>query len=251
MKQLYYSLLSTLILLTTHLSCQASESMIGTELPVKYSVVGSGYSYPYYSKDPNREGIVPDIIKLIFDDSNIISKEIIYPPGRIEPSFDKKSLDLDIFNPQWMVNKDERSLYAFSLSIIPFEDHIVYLTTTKAAIFIQGKLFDKDIGTVRGYSYGDNTVIKRVDFHSEKALIQALKLNRLEYIICNKNIAKHWAKQLSVSIEIGPVYSEGFLHIRLRKKLKHLLPRINQSINKLIENGEINKVLQSYLSNLN
>ena len=103
---------------------------------------------------------------------------------------------------------------------------------------------------VLGYYYYDDNRFKRVDFHSEQQLIQALKMQRIEVVIIDKLPALYWAEQFDADISFGALHSLGNLKIRLRSEHQSLLPKINTAIKELKNSGRLDAIINKYTKSI-
>lgn len=243
-------ILALSLLLTTSAACQKLNN--NHYLPIvtlKFDPSGSNAWYPYYINSGEKRGIVVDAVAIILATANISGKEIILPPKRTNLSLKNGLVDFDLINPDWLSKKQQSDDYVFSDGVIPIKEHIIYLAGTFIPENLGGEqqLTDQNIGTVRGYYYHNDNLFNRLDYPSEKELIKALFRKRIAFAISGDKPAQYWAKKLSVPIILGPVHSDGYLKIRLRKELKYLLPQINDAIRRLKVNGSIEDIIKAYI----
>ncbi|MDO6835019.1 transporter substrate-binding domain-containing protein [Pseudoalteromonas carrageenovora] len=218
--------------------------------PLKYNISASGSHYPYYTNDPKKPGVLPEIIEKVLDEANITASHINLPTKRITKYLQDEIIDFDVISLEWLP-KNERNdpRYVFSEPLIYATEMIVTLPKNAHNWQSTNSLRGKNIGTVLGYYYYDDNTFERVDFPSEKELMTALSRNRVEAALVGKLTALYWAKQLDMRIAFGAQHSHGFLSIRLLSKHKNLLPKINQAIKNLHSQGYIKNIEDKYLLN--
>jgi len=240
------------LLFITDVTSQEAEKNQNLPIPtLKFDPSGSGSWYPYYINTGENRGIVVDVVELILATANISGQEIILPPKRTNLSLENALVDFDLVNPEWLSEKEKSYGYVFSDTVIPIKEHIIYLRGTlppKKNLGNYEQLKGHDIGTVRGYYYHNDHLFNRLDYSSEKELIMALFRKRISLAIIGDKPAQYWAKKLSVPIVLGPVHSDGFLRIRLKKERESLLPQINNAIQTLKINGSISRIIDYYLT---
>ncbi|MBB1451491.1 transporter substrate-binding domain-containing protein [Pseudoalteromonas sp. SG43-1] len=219
--------------------------------PLKYNVSASGSHYPYYTNDPEKPGILPEIIEKVLDDANIAASHIDLPTKRITKYLQDEIIDFDVISLEWL-SKSERNdpRYVFSEPLIYATEMIVTLPKNAQHWQSADSLKGKNIGTVLGYYYFNDNTFERVDFPSEKELMTALSRNRVEAALVGKLTALYWAKQLGINIAFGAQHSHGFLRIRLLSKHKELLSQINLAIKNLHAQGYIKTIEDKYMSNI-
>ncbi|TWX55193.1 substrate-binding periplasmic protein [Colwellia hornerae] len=243
-------ILALLLLLTTRAAGQPVDN--NHYLPIvtlKFDPSGSSAWYPYYINSGEKRGIVVDAVAIILATANISGKEIVLPPKRTNLSLKNGLVDFDLINPDWLSKVQQSNDYVFSDPVIPIKEHIIYLAGTALPKNLgeDQQLTDQHIGTVRGYYYHNDNLFNRLDYPSEKELVKALFRKRISFAISGDKPAQYWAKTLSVPIILGPVHSDGYLRIRLRKELKYLLPQINDAIELLKVNGSIESIMNAYI----
>ena len=213
---------------------------------LKYDLSGSSNWVPYYINDPLRPGILGELVPIILQEAHIDGEQVTLPPSRTVLALEKGLLDFDLVSPSWFDNDDIGENFVTSEPIIPIKEYFVYLPSTHAAPPPITQFYNTEIGTVRGYYYHNDHDFKRIDFSSEKELILALTNKRVNYAIIGDLPALYWSQQLDLPVTLGVIHSSGYLHMRLRKKYKHLLPDINNAIKKLKSQGIIKEVIEHY-----
>ncbi|QLE85186.1 MULTISPECIES: substrate-binding periplasmic protein [Shewanella] len=215
--------------------------------PLKYNVNASNTWYPYYIGDPEAPGIMGELIPRIFTQANIDIEKINLPPNRTNKALDTGELDFDVVSPSWFSHQDLGPNFVHSEAILPIVERIVVLEENKADWQDIEQIYDKRIGTVRGYLYHDDDRFVRADFSSERELIKALHKKRIDAIISGDLPALYWSQQLGLHVELAAVHSDGDLVIRLRKEHAHMLPQINQAIGQLKHNKVVSQVIAKYV----
>lgn len=232
------------------IACQQADVACNSPTPtLKFDPSGSSAWYPYYINTGEKRGIVTDVVDVILVNANINGQEVILPPMRTNLSLENAVVDFDLINPDWLSEEKKSSRYVFSDTVIPIKEHIIYLAGTPIPKDLgkDEQLKGQSLGTVRGYYYHNDHLFNRLDYPSEKELVKALFRKRITFAISGDKPAQYWAKALSVPIILGPIHSDGFLRIRLRKELEYLLPQINHAIQTLKVNGSITRIIDSYI----
>lgn len=223
-----------------------THSVYSSERVLKYDLSGSSNWFPYYAKNTDRPGIIGELIPLILQQSDIKGYEIILPPVRTVLALENNLLDFDVVSPSWIKDSNDSNLFVYSLPLIRVKEHVIYLPSTHSETPSHQVIMNKKVGTVRGYYYHDDSDYERVDFSSEKELVIALSANRVKYAIVGDLPALYWSERLKLPIALGPIHSDGELHIRLRKEKSYLLDDINKTIDALHQQGVIKKVINKY-----
>ena len=217
------------------------------EIPLRYDVSGSKGWYPYFVDDKQNPGIVAEIVPQLLTLAKLKGISLNLPPKRTAKALELGLIDFDVFSPQWIASKQDSTQYVFTLPLFALKEMVITLKDNEkhwpSPESIQGHF----VGTVRGYIYHDQNHFKRVDFATEKDLVLALGMKRVEVIIAGDLPALYWAKQHEVDIAFASLHSEGKLHIRLKRNLDYLLPALNKAIKQLHESGEIKRIINKYV----
>ena len=210
---------------------------------LRYDPSGSSNWLPYYINNAHNPGIVGELLPIILEHANIYGVEVTLPPKRTLQAIERGDLDFDIISPSWFADHDVGEQFVLSKPLFKVNEHYIYLPGTK---FSHRNVAKQPIGTVRGYLYHNENQLIRQDHPSEKQLIIALQRKRVNYAICGDLPALYWSKKLGLTVELGPLHSSGFLHLRLRKEHQALLPQINSAIDWVKQQGLINSILDKY-----
>ena len=140
--------------------------------------------------------------------------------------------------------------FSYSNTLFAVEEYLVSLKSSVAQWQQLNSIRNQPVGTVLGYYYYDDNRFKRVDFHSEQQLIQALKMQRIEVVIIDKLPALYWAEQFDADISFGALHSLGNLKIRLRSEHQSLLPKINTAIKELKNSGRLDAIINKYTKSI-
>lgn len=215
---------------------------------LKYSVSGSGNHYPYYTNDAEKPGILAEIVSEVLTQAKIQGVNIEQPAKRTVQYLHSGLIDFDTISPDWL-NADEKldERFIFSEPLIKVDEYVVTLPNFTST---QPLLEAQQVGTVRGYYYHDDEHFERIDFASEKELVQALQMARVDRIIIGELPALYWATQLGATIELQALHSSGFLHIRLLAKHRNLLPQLNEAIATLRAQGRFTEIEKRYITYL-
>ncbi|MEC4088435.1 MULTISPECIES: substrate-binding periplasmic protein [Pseudoalteromonas] len=214
---------------------------------LKYSISGSGTFYPYFTNNPQHPGILPDLVARILTQSAIEGENIVLPAKRTNRYLESGKIDFDLISPAWLkASQLTDPRFVFSDAMLPIREYVV----TRAPAPSLNNLSGRMVGTVRGYYYHDDDEFVRVDFESERALIQALNKGRIDIAILGDLPAQYWSAQDNVALHFNQLHSHGTLHIRLRAEHAHLLPVLNQAIQTLRDSGQITQIETDYLQHV-
>lgn len=211
---------------------------------LRFDPSGSNAWYPYYINNGEYPGIVPELLDEILKAANIKGVKRTFPPMRTNYALKKGEIDFDLVNLDWLPESESVDAFVFTDGILRIKEYVV---VKKGSELTKQHSPRENMGTVRGYYYHNDTEFNRVDFSSEKELIMALKLGRVEKIICGDMPALYWSQQLNIPISFSELHSDGDLRLRLRKELSYLLPRLNRAIKQLNEQGKLNQIIEHYI----
>jgi len=219
------------------------------DMPVlKYDPSGSNGWYPYYIDGPEPSGIAFDAVQLILARAKIQGQPTNLPPKRTNLAFKDGLIDFDLISPDWLPDDFDKSDIVFSLPIIQVREHVVFLPgqTLSSGFLTESQRFKPRIAVVRGYYYHNPHLFIPIEFNSEREVIKALQKKRVALGISGDLPALYWAKELNTEIELGPLHSNGFLHLRLRREKKALLRQINNAITALKKEQAFKKIIHKY-----
>ncbi len=244
-----YFLKLFLSLFILHLATLAHAQQNQPEL--NYNVSASGSHYPFYTGNPEKPGILPEIITALMAQANITANHVELPTKRITKYLENGIIDFDVISLKWLAQSErDNPYYIFSEPLIPATEMIVALPDNVAQYQTKQSLYSKEVGTVLGYYYHDDAKFNRVDFPSEKELMIALSKARIDVAIMGIHTAAYWSKQLNINTEFGAQHSHGYLRVRLLAKHKALLPKINQALAHLHSSGYIKRIEDKYINSI-
>lgn len=225
-----------------------SVSANNNNTPLKYDLgVGGGWIPYQRGADPKQIGIFEEITQFVQQHSNIVFETVNYPPKRAEFALKNETVDFDFICVEWFAdNQFDDSTYVVSDPIFSVTEYYVTLDGNAKKFETRRDAFGKNVGTIAGYFYHDDVNFKRMDFLNEGQLILGLQHNRFKTAILEQETAKYWARTLNVRIEFAARHSVGQLRFRLLKKHKALIPKINQTINKMKLNGELANIFKKH-----
>lgn len=219
----------------------------GSDPILKYSVSGSSSWYPYYiPNDSENPGLISELLPKLLAHAHIQGQNIPLPPNRTNQALDKGTLDFDIVSPSWFEHGDFGPLFVKSDPIMTIKEHIITLPQNQTAWMDIANIKGKEIGTVMGYLYHDDSDFTRADFKSEQELIKALHKGRIKAAIIGDYPAQYWSAQLGLPIAMAAEHSSGDLVFRLRKERAELLPAINAAIAQLKADGTLDRLINKY-----
>ena len=209
-----------------------------------------------WAKDGKLFGVGPEIVETIFTELGVSVESKVYPWKRVLMS--AKRGDIDVIAGVYFTQ--ERANY-----LEYCKPH--YTTSDLVVIVAKGKVFpfnkwDDLIGMTGGILVGDSLGAEFDKFVAEKLnivrvsnLIQGFKMlakGRIDYMPMSRTMAEIQAKKFGFRNDIEilsmPINTEK-LYIGISKKspFRKYLPKVNQRLNQLKEQGVIEKLTQKYI----
>jgi ABC-type amino acid transport substrate-binding protein len=219
------------------------------DAPLTYDVSGSDAWAPYFMlDDQGREyGIMPELTKAIFELAQLQATSVNYPPKRTATSIQQGTLDMDIINPEWISDRQLRDSFVYSDSIIEVKEYYMAKQDFDAERFFTLKNKElQSVGMVRGYYYHNDKDYQRINFPSERVLLEAIDKDRVNVIICDNLTASYWRKANTAPLALLKIHSQGYLKLRMRPELAPIIPHLNRAIAQLHRDGTVNKILAKY-----
>jgi len=209
---------------------------------------------PYYFVDDKvNTGIVKDIFNAFAAETGDTIEFVRCPFNRSQYEFERGKIDIEpMSNPKWRQFSKVPGVYsksfAVSDSIVLFARDAVVSTASPE------ELLGKVIGTVRGYYYPvfspyfeDGRMVSHM-LENENKLIELLLGGRLDQALMNKDFALYQIKNRNLGdrLIVSKPYDSLDMMIRFHPSKKDAVPRFNKAIDKLLSDGTIKKIYDSY-----
>ena len=194
-------------------------------------------------------GIHAEILMKVLTETGIKFNFQPTPHSRRRILFEAGEVVLDCCsNPEWRQRPIESQLQIFSTAIDDSADHYIFNKSQQFSISSYSELNDKVVGIIRGFSYsGSEHFGPTVEVKTEEQLLDMLDLNRIDLAIVNKQVAEYYIKKKRLNLVVGPLHDKKTLHIRLNRSHAALLPKLNRTIEELINSGARDRIIQSYV----
>lgn len=200
---------------------------------------------PYQrSAQRGKDGVFKQVMDAVGRKSGISFKNVFFPAKRAEKALKDGLVDFDFNVIEWMPNRDYGDQhFVLSEPLFSVTEFIVTLDKNSHLYTKRQDYYGKRIGTISGYFYFDDDKFTRVNFLSEKLLMQGLRRGRFDAIILEKESARYWASIYSMQIGLSILHTQGFIRVRLRKQKNGLMVKINQGIQAITRSGELQTIL--------
>ena len=247
MNQLYKQLALFLLLTCAH-TLSFSE-------PVKYSITDESWSPYWIINDRQISGILHEIMLQL--DQRIapsLLPDQPYPPKRAQFRFKEGDVQIECcVNEAWRASEEQVAVSLWTDTVMVVEEVLIFPVGKSFEFNKLEDLKGKFISTVRGYGYVGSEFFKRSDSGDNISQIQKVALRRTDAGIIDRVVLSyalknnHILKERNIKIEIGPVINRSELKIRVHTSRPELVEQINMAINKMKQDGTIQKVIDNYI----
>lgn len=214
---------------------------------LRHSVNPNGTWIPWGTDPENNEpGIFPEVIELILEEAKFVGEPVVLPTKRAIHSLKNGQIDFDFVNPDWFPNGDVGKDFVTTLPVVMIKEYFVTLPTSKHQIINTQEIYGGVVGTIRGFYYYDDDSFTRMDFNSEKALVEGLGKKRFEVAILEEMTARYWSRKTNIELHYAVVHTEGKMVMRLNNSKAPFLPELNAAISRLQSQKKLEQVLDKY-----
>lgn len=211
---------------------------------------------PYaYEENGEVRGIAADILReIVKQTGDTVSFELV-PAKRLHMLFEQKRIDINFADSPLWNESSKQPDYRFSQTFLTVREHVYISKKHPIQADTIQQLEGKTVGITSGYYYDkleeafDTGVIIKDEAPSNTSLIQKLLLGRNDAIIMDSVLFNHLTQQLSLESQQFKqtlLLSEAPLGLKFQNSKASALPKINQAIEKLIQQGIIERIVDSY-----
>ncbi len=209
---------------------------------------------PYFFEETDlKTGTIRDIFAALAEETGDTIEYVRVPFKRALHQFETGQIDIEpMTNPAYRGNSSVPGIYSLPYTVA--EEILLFNKDDYFAVTSPEDLLGKSIGVVDGYhypkysAYFEDGRIKALPFNSENKLIQLLVAKRLSQVLINKDFAQYQIKKnlLQHDLVVGEPYHVLDMMIRFHPSKKDAVPRFNQAIEKLVNNGTIERIYNRY-----
>lgn len=211
---------------------------------------------PYAYQDSKRiTGIAVDVLLEIFKRSGDQAHITLYPAKRLNILFDMGEIDVNFADsPLWNEATDNPN-YLFSDPYLSVREYVYLLKKRALKVTKPDDLRGKTVGIAMGYYYGmfeeafEKGWVKKEEAPSNEALLKKLLMGRTDAIFMDEMLFSHLLSKLKLdqsqfvqSMEL----TQAPLALKVRIEQQESLPRINQAIAAMKDDGTMKKILDQY-----
>lgn len=197
---------------------------------------------PYsFGASEKPRGIYVELLNSLFAKTSYTIKYVYLSNARIRSSFVKGEINIECC-PIANWRADEKNISTYSL---PFFETIDVYVVKKAPV-IPINVNNKTVATIRGYGYKNEENFNRFDVSNEQELLQLIANERVNIGIIDVAIATHYTEQLSLNITLSGIHEKVARPLRIHISKKHIIPEVNQALEKLIVSGKVEQIFAKY-----
>ncbi|WP_321404398.1 transporter substrate-binding domain-containing protein [Maridesulfovibrio sp.] len=247
MRLLAICFIAAFFILSTSFSCLCAGE--------KFRVMLHTGSFPpyYFPENTPYTGIVKDVFNAFAKETGDTIEFVRCPFNRSQRKFDAGEVDIEpMSNPAWRQSAKVIGVFSKPFAV---SDSIVLFNAEKAVPHAYpNELLGRTVGVVRGYVYpkydpyfADGRIIPHV-LENENKLVQLILAGRLDQALMNKDFALYQIKTngLAGKLVVSEPYDSPAMMIRFHPSKKDAVPRFNKAIDKLLKDGTIKKIYDSY-----
>lgn len=202
---------------------------------------------PFFWQDEAGEfqGIYADTLRLIAEELQVELDFVPLSQARLQRLFIAGEIDIEAgVSPQLEVPDalQQVSLYSEPFGIV--NEVIIYRPELSFPVFILKDLEGQRVATVRGASVPDNLI--REDFASQWQIAQRVHRGWNQIGLINEATALRYQLEDNLDYEISLPYASNAVTFRLHSSRKVLLPSLNDSIARLEQQGELERLVCKY-----
>ena len=203
---------------------------------------------PFFWQDSTGQytGIYADTLRLIARDLNISLEIIPLSQARLQRHFIAGEIDLEAgVNPKAAIMPllEDFSLYSRPFGVV--NKVFIYRPERSFPVFILKDLEGQRVATVRGSSVPEKII--REDFTNQWQIAQRVHRGWNELGLMNEAPALHYQRAGNLNYQISLPYDSNPVVFRLHVRQSRLLERMNRSISRLEEEGELERIVCKYL----
>lgn len=215
--------------------------------PLRYNLPSDSKFLPYTGTgDADKPGIYDELIPILMARAEIPIEPVDLPIKRAIKSLEDGLIDFDFVSRDWFPNGYIGEGFIASEPIFTMTEYYITLPQNRSLFMTPESLVGKVVGTITGYYYFNEKAFIRMDFRTERSVIEGLERNRFEVAILEEMTAHYWSAQTGISIGFAGVHTQGKILMRLRDEHESLLPSINSAVRTLKQQGTIERIIEKY-----
>ncbi len=122
-------------------------------------------------------------------------------------------LDFDFVSPVWFAGGNVGEQFVASDPILRITEYFVTLPENQRQYQDPSSPYGNVVGTISGYYYYDEALFQRMDFPSERHLVEGLRKRRFDVAILEQLTAEYWSRQLGLPLALASIHTQGDMEI--------------------------------------
>ncbi|MDO5522023.1 MAG: basic amino acid ABC transporter substrate-binding protein [bacterium] len=247
MKKKILSVVLAVTMMTSFVACGSKET--GSDGKKTLTMATNAEFPPYeYREGNNIVGIDVDIAKAIADDLGMELKVDSIEFDSIIPAVNSGKADIGVagmtVTPDRKENVEFTDSYTTSTQVmIVKEDN----TTITKPDNLSGKTVGVQTGTTGDIYVTDKKDIEVKRFSKGMEAVQSVMQGKIDAVVIDREPAKEFVKQNTGIKILDEAYTQEDYAIAVKKGNTELVDKINASLKKLKENGELQKIIDKYI----
>ncbi|WP_419901335.1 substrate-binding periplasmic protein [Kiloniella sp.] len=203
-----------------------------------------------YTQDGKHVGLIIDIVREVGRRIDVDIKIEVVGASERRKGFVKGQYVIECCIIEgWRTRPEEIAIQLFSDPVLQIQDIFIFPPHQAFPISSMESLKDKEVGTIRGYSYkGEENFGSRVDHESVLPLLQGISSGRVDVGIFQRRAAAFHSRQSKLNLTFGPLHHEVQASIRLHKNKAEYLPEINAAIRDMYSDGTFKSLSDQHSS---
>lgn len=203
---------------------------------------------PFFWRDEGGQyqGIYVDTLRLVAEELNVDLEFVPLPQARLRRHFVSGEIDIEAgvsVNLEVPAELEQVSLYSRPFGIV--NEVIIYSPQLSFPVFILKDLKNRRVATVRGTSVPDDLI--REDFSNQWQIAQRVHRGWNEVGLMKEVLALRYQRESHLRYEISLPYESNPVVFRLHVDKQALLQPMNDSITRLAQQGELERLVCKYL----
>lgn len=213
---------------------------------------------PFIMYSDNRfSGIGYDILIEVARRSGDTVDVQYVPNKRAQNMFDNGEIDISVIDSFLWNDPAKAHTFVFTDDVMTVQEYVYSLNEDMIRIDSLDDLIGKTVCIMDGYYYPlfedafNNGDVSHIEVGSEESLVRMLLLKRVDAIFMDSIAFGLTIKKLGYDGELftrSLQLSETSLGIKIRREKSHVLPRFNDAIASMIEDGTIYRIINKYIS---
>lgn len=217
------------------------------------------HPFSYQDAQGNPRGIAVDVVKQVSEQNGLQVEFVFYPAKRLNYLLDNGRLDLNYADSPVWNEAGASQRFVYSQPYLHVREYLYFLDDNPNRALPLQQLQGLRVGMVRGYTYPllsdalSRQHLQKVETSDEAALLDLLLRGRVDAIAMVDDVFSILlaSRQLDAQRVVRSVQlSDAPLVIKLQREHAEKLPHVNETLSRMLRNGDIERIRSAYLSEL-